>query len=200
MTKTKTPIEPLDLRDKLLIEARRLLTKEGLGSLTVRKLAERAECSTMVIYSRFGGKDGILDALYAQGFEALQQTLDKVSSKLKPCERVLEIARAYRTSALASPDSYGVMYGSATPGFIPSADAKRVAWATLQTLIEALANAADAGEISPGNPVHRARLVWVSMHGVVSLELTGYLLGTERPESLLDDAVRALLASFQTER
>jgi AcrR family transcriptional regulator len=197
--KQKIPLEaPIDLREKLLKEARRLLTKEGLTSLTVRKLAERAECSTMVIYSRFGGKDGILDALYAQGFETLQQTLNKVPSKLKPSERVINIARAYRANALSNPDSYGIMYGSATPGFIPSADAKRVAWSTLQTLIEALAQAADIGEIKPGNPVHRARMIWVSMHGVVSLELTKYLLGEERPESLLDDAVSALLDSFRT--
>src|SRR3954467_13282778 len=51
--------------------ASELLSKEGASGLSVRRIAAAAGCSTMGLYSRFGGKDGVVDELYAEGFVRL---------------------------------------------------------------------------------------------------------------------------------
>ena len=45
--------------------------REGPGALTVRRIAAAAGMSTMNVYSRFGGKDGVLDELFVDGFRRL---------------------------------------------------------------------------------------------------------------------------------
>ena len=56
---------------RILEAASELLSKEGASALSVRRIATAAGCSTMGLYSRFGGKDGVVDELYAEGFERL---------------------------------------------------------------------------------------------------------------------------------
>jgi AcrR family transcriptional regulator len=57
------------LREGMLDAASHLLQTEGAAALTVRKVAEAVNCSTTLLYSIFGGKDGLSNALYLEGFE-----------------------------------------------------------------------------------------------------------------------------------
>ena len=60
-----------DTGQALLAAAGKVLAEEGASALTVRRIATEAGCSTMGLYSRFGGKDGVVDQLYVQGFDQL---------------------------------------------------------------------------------------------------------------------------------
>ena len=66
-------------RDKILHAVSELFLVGGLASLSVRSIAKKAGLSTIGIYSHFEGKQGILDALYIEGFErvgaAMQEAL-----------------------------------------------------------------------------------------------------------------------------
>jgi AcrR family transcriptional regulator len=64
-------------RANLLDVARTLLETEGPEALTVRRIAATAQLSTMNVYSRFGGKDGIIDELYSEGFHRLRARIAK---------------------------------------------------------------------------------------------------------------------------
>ena len=55
----------------LLAAAHRLLAEDGPSALTVRRLAAAAGVSTMNVYSRFGGKDGVVEELFVDGFRRL---------------------------------------------------------------------------------------------------------------------------------
>ena len=52
----------------LMKAAADLLASEGPEALTVRRIAATAGCSTMGLYSRFGGKDGVVERLWLDGF------------------------------------------------------------------------------------------------------------------------------------
>src|ERR671914_2944683 len=56
------------LRRALLDGASGLLVAEGPGALTMRRVAAVAGCSTTVLYTMFGAKEGLADALYREGF------------------------------------------------------------------------------------------------------------------------------------
>ena len=65
----------VDTRASLLHAASTLLAAEGPEALTVRRIAAEAGVSTMGVYSRFGGKEGVIDALLRDGFQALADAM-----------------------------------------------------------------------------------------------------------------------------
>ena len=60
----------------LISAAAEVLEEAGPDGLTVRAIAAKAGCSTMVVYSQFGGKNGIVDALYIDGFQRLAREMN----------------------------------------------------------------------------------------------------------------------------
>ena len=66
------------LRVALLDAAGALLHAEGPQALTTRRLADAVGTSTQAIYTLFGGKEGIVRAMYREGFDRLEQCLADV--------------------------------------------------------------------------------------------------------------------------
>lgn len=165
------------LRRALLDAASWLLMEEGPQALTMRRVASAVGCSTTVLYTMFGGKGGIADALYREGFERLTRRLEEVGNgdgSDDPITRAAALAVAYRESALADRNYYGVMFGQAIPGFEPSKESLAVADASLGMLAEAVREAMDAGVLVEGEAGAVAEVLWAAAHGVVSLELAGH--------------------------
>jgi AcrR family transcriptional regulator len=52
-------------RERILAEARQLIVAEGLGGLSLRVLANRADVAVRTVYSLVGRKEDVLIALYA---------------------------------------------------------------------------------------------------------------------------------------
>src|SRR5256885_12312140 len=115
-------------KERFLHAALAILVDEGVAGLTVRALAEAAGSSTIGVYTRFGGRTGVLDALYERTFELLHQELAQlppISGHALP--DVLAFARAYREFALASPARYEFMFERAVPGYDPDPDLRMLA-------------------------------------------------------------------------
>jgi AcrR family transcriptional regulator len=192
------------LRQGMLDAATRLLTEEGPAAMTVRRVAEAVNCSTTLLYSLFGGKDGLANELYLEGFARLREEFIAASaqaSKKKSDQdglaRLLLHARVYHQYAKRNPSYYMVMFGDAIAGFVPPVESRKQAWESLAALIESFDHAMQNGSLPPSNPTAAARLLWAAMHGAVSLELKGYYLKTERANELFDAAVNAVLRSLQ---
>jgi AcrR family transcriptional regulator len=184
------------LRRTLLDAASRLLVAEGPGALTMRRVAGAVGCSTTVLYTMFGGKEGLADALYREGFERLRRRLEAVAGD-DPLGRLAALGHAYRANALAERAYYGVMFQQAIPGFRPSAASLAAAGASLEVLARAVRAAMDAGALRPGDPQAVAEVLWAAVHGVVSLELAGHFpapeAGADRFRSLASAAILPFL-------
>src|SRR4051794_25088311 len=164
---------------RILEAASELLSSEGASALSVRRIAAAAGCSTMGLYSRFGGKDGVVDELYAEGFERLTEAMlanpstDDALADLRSC------AECYRSTALANATHYMVMFGGAVPGFEPSEESHLLAHAAFQGLVAKVRRCTDAA-ILDGRPEDIAEVLWGSIHGLVMLEVVGINpLGTD---------------------
>jgi AcrR family transcriptional regulator len=185
------------LRRALLDGAGGLLVAEGPGALTMRRVAGVVGCSTTVLYTMFGGKEGLADALYREGFERLRGRLAAVPEGGDPLARLRELARAYRENALAERAYYGVMFQRAIPRFEPSPASLAVAGASLEVLAEAVRAAMDAGALRPGDPQAVAEVLWAAVHGAVSLELAGHFpdpaVAAERFHTLATAAILPFL-------
>ena len=171
---TEPPGPEEDLTRRLVDEAGRLLLEHGVGGLSLRKLATAVGTSTMSVYTRFGGKQQLLEAMYRQGFDRLGATLTAARTGGDPLDDLAELGQAYRRAALASPTLYSLMFGPPIPGFRPSPENAAAARATYQPLVDAVRRCVDA-ELLTGNPEQMALHLWAVVHGMVSLELAGRL-------------------------
>ena len=166
MQKTDDPI-----RQALLAAAHDLLATDGASALTVRGVASRAGMSTMNVYSRFGGKDGLVDELFTDGFRRLQSAIREVPDTDDPLADLRACGASYRRFARANPTYYALMFQRSVPEFEPSPAALEVASGALAILAHRLGRAMDAGTLTSADPLDAAASVWATCHGLVSLEL-----------------------------
>ena len=155
----------------LLEAASTLLAEEGAEALSVRRIAAAAGCSTMVVYSRFGGKQGVVEALYVEGFERLARTMTSVRATDDPVADLRRCAQRYRKFALENPTYYSVMFERSVPDFEPSDAARTGALETLGILAERAQQGIDQGQFPRQDALQLATCLWAANHGVVSLEL-----------------------------
>lgn len=82
------------VRERAVEEGAQLISDAGLGALTLDAVAERADCSVHSLYAAFGGRDGLLAAIYER-FSPLADLQDIV---LDPAgtlhETVTDVLRA----------------------------------------------------------------------------------------------------------
>ena len=160
----------------LLEAAHRLLADHGSDALTVRRIATEAGMSTMNVYSRFGGKDGVIDELYIDGFTRLFGAINAVPETDDFTADLPMLAHVYRQFALDNPTYYKVMFRSAIRDFDPSPRATDLSLSGLARLVERIQTAQDTGQVRKGDgyQAHEvAAWLWASFHGLVSLELFG---------------------------
>jgi AcrR family transcriptional regulator len=159
----------VDSRTKILNAASYLFLEGGIGALSVRAIAKRAGLSTIGIYSYFDGKQGILDALYVEGFERVAQAMDVSTLDVSPHEKVMQAAQAYLTVADKFGAHYHLIFGELSVGYQPSEKAKLVAEQAFGKLIDlaALFLPQDASLLSKQK---QALEIWAIVHGYVGLK------------------------------
>ncbi len=159
--------------DALMQAASELLMSEGPEALTVRRIAATAGCSTMGLYSRFGGKDGVIERLWLDGFTRLSAAVEASPVTDDPLYDLEQIGVTYRRWALENATSYGIMFNRAVPDFIPSAEAKEVSIRSFAVLVDAVRRAQAKGHFPHAEPEDIAQVLWAVSHGTASLEIAG---------------------------
>ncbi|NRQ40202.1 TetR/AcrR family transcriptional regulator [Nonomuraea sp. NN258] len=191
------------VRTALLDIAKHLLVTEGPAALTVRRISAEAGCSTKVIYTLFGGKDGLAEALWLEGFARLEQRLMRLPAESDLLSQLRAGLTAYRAHALAEPEYYRVMFLGALPGFVPGPETAAAAKRTLNMLIDGVQICLDAGVLRGATAVELAEVLWMAMHGAVSLELSGFFVpaeGEQRYELLCSSVLSPFLPTDERNR
>ncbi len=189
-----TSEEDAEARRRVIVElAARLIVEEGPHGLSLRRLSREAGGSTQLVYTLFGGKQGLADALYAEGFrrlgEAGRQALAAAPPPGDP-ERLVVIGHSYRRFALAEPALFSVMFGRAVPGFTPTRRTRQDSRAaTFGHVVSTVQECLDAGTLVGPPAEDLARMCWATVHGLASLEVAG-LLGPEDVDAFADAALR----------
>ncbi|MFI7223553.1 TetR/AcrR family transcriptional regulator [Nonomuraea angiospora] len=162
------------VRAAILDAATHLLATEGPAALTVRRISGEVGCSTKVIYTLFGGKDGLSQALWLEGFARFERWMLEVMGPDDPLTTLRKGMVAYRAYALAEPDYYRVMFQGAMPGFKPDQESVQAARRTFDLLLRCVEECLEAGVLRGGAAREIADVLWMAMHGAVSLEISGY--------------------------
>ncbi|MEU4547018.1 TetR/AcrR family transcriptional regulator [Nonomuraea dietziae] len=182
------------LRGRTLEVAVTLLTREGPDSLSMRRIATEAGCSTTVIYTMFGSREGLAEALYLEGFERFRRFLDAVPARKDPFEYLTALGPAYREACLAEPGFYTLMFERAIPGFEPSERARTLARAALNILDRVISDCISAGYLVPTQPRKIADALWAAAQGAISLERAGHLRDGRTYEAVTTATICCYLA------
>jgi AcrR family transcriptional regulator len=181
------------LRDLLLERAAETVSSGGVAALNLRTLAAEAGTSTAAVYSLFGGKPGLVSALYERVFARFAARLAAVGVSDDPVEDVVRLGHAYRENALADPYGYRVMFGDELrPGDV-GRRAARTGARTFEPLLDAVRRAVRAGAF-PKTPAPEsiATALWANVHGLVSIELGEFMPPrADDPAAVFAAAVRA---------
>jgi AcrR family transcriptional regulator len=183
-------------RERILIAADRLLAEQGTEALSMRRIADEVGTTTRAVYSLFGGKDGLLNALYTQLADTLLKLHNGIEPSADPVSELLPLSLAYRNSALRHPNLYQLMFGINTPGFVP--DAREVARArqSFGRVLDSITRAIQAGHFSGRDAELIGSSLWALVHGLASLELKGAFGPPEKAEALWRAAVHGLIAGY----
>ncbi|SEF15950.1 TetR/AcrR family transcriptional regulator [Jiangella alba] len=185
------------VRDRLLERAAATVSSGGVAALNLRTLAAEAGTSTAAVYSLFGGKPGLVSALYAQVFARFAQRLAAVGRSDDPVADLVRLGHAYRENALADPHGYRVMFGELSPDDV-GRHAARTGARTFEPLLDAVRRAVRAGTF-PKRPAAEsiATALWANVHGLVSIELGAFIPPRAGdPAAVFDAAVRANVAGW----
>jgi len=181
------------LRVRLLEQAVRTLSEDGPEALSLRKLAAQVNTSTTAVYSLFGGKPGLLNAVYDEAFARFGKRLGAVVPTGDPLADLAALGLAYRESALAEPHFYQVMFGPLGGVMHPEPETMERGLATFKPLLDTVRRAIDLDLLRDEDPVTIAASLWATVHGMVSLELRALLPdGSGDPAELYLTALRAM--------
>lgn len=181
-------------RDAILASAIDILHQHGAGALTVRSVAVAAGCSTTGVYTWFGGKNGLVEAIFIDGFQRFGAALNVARARPPAPRPVAGLAHAYREWAITNPTHYMVMFGRAVPDFHPSVEALLTAHGTFAQLVDATSYEMSQIELT-GDPTELAHHLWAGIHGYVSLEIASMDMAVDSAHRRrrFDNGVRMLV-------
>lgn len=189
--RTRTP--STEVSDSLLVAALDLLEEQGADAMTVRAVATRAGVAPMGVYSRFGGKPGLIEALFLHGFTEMQAAVAAAGGR-DALVRLRQGCRAYRTFAIGHPHLYQLMFQRMLDLELSEESLTKAA-STFEHLAERVGDAMDAGLLRRGDPVEAAQEIWNGLHGGVMLEIAGITF-TDDPEATFSAMLDTMLSGL----
>ncbi|ADG76046.1 transcriptional regulator, TetR family [Cellulomonas flavigena DSM 20109] len=191
---TVGPSTSSSTRDRILAAAVDLLAREGGAALTVRAVAAAAGCSTIGVYTHFGGKTGLVQALLLDAYEQLDAAVATVDTIVDPYARLDAGAHAYREWALAHRTHYLLMFSPIVPTVDPMPAVEERGAQSYGAHCARVEAAVAAGALRGDDVEATAFHLWTSVHGAVSIELLGSPPATpERALARFSHGVDALL-------
>jgi AcrR family transcriptional regulator len=187
-----------EVERELLAAAEAVLVRDGPGGLTVRAVAAEAGVAPMGLYSRLGGKDGLVDALLMRGFDRLRAAIETgdetdMGARLQAC------GLRYRDFALGNRHLHAIMFHGAIPRGRESAQVAEHAVAAFGALVRTVELAAAAGVLAAPDASEAARQIWSAVHGAVAFELRG-LVPAPDPEAAYRAVIKAIISGLAPER
>lgn len=185
-------------REALLTAAESLIDRDGVDGLSVRAVADQVGTTTRAVYSLFGSKLGLLEALAARFFELLAAAVASVPRTDDPVADVVEASvRGFRATAHAHAALYRIVFVRSATSLEFGTPFETAAAATFEVLVEAMRRVDATVGLGGNDPVECARAVHALTEGLATDELRN-----RRREKDADAVARwrrsvgALLAGF----
>lgn len=183
-----------ELRKGILDDTSDLLMREGTTALSMRRIAQLVGCSTTVLYTMFGNKQGLIEELYLRGFDMLRQALEAAPRSDHPQDYIYALCHAYRDFALTHSTYYAIMFLKIMPEYTPSKANLQLGEKSLQLVVEAVQDCIAPRSVTADEAWEISRIIWATVHGHVGLELAGHFGYPDvSPQQMLERALKAII-------
>ncbi|HEY4345909.1 MAG TPA: TetR/AcrR family transcriptional regulator [Parvibaculum sp.] len=197
-------------RAALLDAASEMLMRGGPDAISLRKLAANVGTSTMAVYTAFGGKEGLITALFEEAFDRLAAAQNAVPKSPEPLLWLEGLGRAYRRFALDNPSYYALMISVTMPVSETIRHEERSSnppargisrYASYQNLHDAVQACIDDGSFpSDVDTMMIADAFWATVHGLCSLELAGFYASAEAAQERFSFTCFSMMRGVLTEK
>lgn len=190
-----------DLKNALIKAGVEILAKEGVGGLSLRKVAQRAGVSHSAPYAHFPDKQSLIAAISTEGFNQLYAELEAAISphSKSPKKQLVEGAQAYVRFALKYSDTFKIMFSGVLEKEKDYSSFVEISSKTFKLVVEVVQACQNAGVLPTAPANLMAVSVWGQVHGIVSLALEGQishtLLEKKNIESIVSFAMEQTLIS-----
>lgn len=192
------PMRPALTRQVIVDEARRMIVAEGLGALSLRRIAAALEVTAPALYAYVDDKADLLRAVADQELDALMARFDEVAEP-DPVARVAAYFRAYVDHARDEPELYPVMF-LFPPSFAPGAPegaATAAATRAFATSAQAVSDAIEAGAFRDLDPLQASLVMFTAAHGTASVLLMGFGFDRATEDALVETAIETVIAGLR---
>jgi AcrR family transcriptional regulator len=186
-----------NLRKLVVDAAATLLQEEGPEAVTVRKVAQKMDCSTKIIYSLFVNKEGLAQQLYLDGCRLLANELGGTPQAADPAQHLLNIGETYWQFGQRYSSYYKLMFGGAFADFKPDEESMHGTVTAMRQLLTVINNAQEQG-LLPGqyDTVSVVRIFWASLHGVIHLYMGGHLGDVQSAHAVYRQTLSLIVSSL----
>ncbi|NUM70293.1 MAG: TetR/AcrR family transcriptional regulator [Ignavibacteriaceae bacterium] len=189
--------EKKEMKEKILLSARRLFIRDGFENVTIRKIADDIEYSPTTIYLYFRDKDEIFFQLYKDAFDEFYRYQLKTANIADPVTRLRTLGEYYFSFAIENPEYYDLMFISVIPmkplecGFETEHPGKK----TFEYLLNTVKECQKSGLFKEYSPEAAALFVWSTVHGLVSLNLKKRMMQfpPEKTESVMREVLEIII-------
>lgn len=190
-------------RKQILVAARVLLSKKGLGGASIQQIAKRAELGVGTIYFYYRSKEELFAALQQEGLEVLQAQVRKAGQRGKTAaDRLRRIALAYLRFSEENKDYFDIInHFLASPEEVFAPELKELVdlqGARILQDVEAVVREGVAeGAFREVNARRFAIMLWGTLHGLVQFrKMNDTVLRGEDHAALYREAVDHLVRSL----
>ena len=193
-----------ETRAALRAAAERILAAGGDGALSVRAVADEAGTTTRAVYSVFGSKDGLVDALAQTAFEFLFTVIDALPETDDPAEDLVELGvKSVRRLVLEHPALYRIAFQRVVPGLRAGPEVTATRQRAFVQLQDKIRRAEAAGLLGRTSLADATVAFEGLMEGLANAELRGSTLPILPPgdeEGAWRRALATLLRGFHRTR
>jgi len=191
-----------DLKNALIKAGVEILSKEGVGGLSLRKVAKRAGVSHSAPYAHFKDRQSLIAAISTEGFRQLYDELDAavLAHVNAPKEQLFEAAWAYVQFAMNNTDTFKIMFSGVLekekdyPSFV------EISGKTFERVVEIVRVCQDAGILRSAPSELIAVSLWGQVHGIISLALEGQITHRVLDRFTLRDILLFAISRMSYER
>lgn len=164
-----------DLKNTLIQAGIEILAEEGVGGLSLRKVAQKAGVSHNAPYFHFADKQALIAAISTEGYRTLYEQLVLIRETYKADARrqLVEAAFMYLRFAQNKPAHFKVTFSNAVEREEAYPDLVAMADNLLGELIKIVDACQKANILHPAPVGAMAVSVWSAVHGFTSLFIDG---------------------------
>ena len=180
--------------------ARVLLSSEGPGGLSLRRLASRLDVTAAALYAYVDNKGDLLQAVLENEFEALTHIFAKHRAG-DPITRVCSVCWSYIHHARGNAKIFRTMFtaredGGSSRSTAEAAMVNRLFEATLSPLLDGI----EQGLLRNQDPQLAQQTLWTTVHGTTAVLLMGAPTHDVTASELCDSVIRTVVRGLCTER